>query len=157
MVSLSLAYELFLIAIKVALESLTLPLVPSPSCAKLICVFWWTGIPRKFGRTSSLSRPPLDTPGDLQIARQSLSPAETGEVPIKGDGKDPFLGRPVLSSDDTGTQVDPRSSANLGVGGLSEGEHVVAEGPVDENAEMTHVARRGWVETCERSLRCVCI
>ena len=103
------------------------------------------------------SRPLLDTPGDLQIARQSLSPAETGEEQIGGDGKDPSLGRPVLSSDDTGTQVDPTSSANLGVGGSSEDEHVIVEEPVDENAEITHVARRGLVETRRRSVWCVCI
>ena len=99
-----------------------------------------------------LSRPPLDTPGDLQIARKSLSPAETGEEQIGGDGKDPSLGRPVLSSDDTRTQVDPTISAYLGEGGSSEDERLVVEEPVDENAEITHVARRGLVETRRRSV-----
>ena len=106
------------------------------------------------------SRPPLDTPGDLQIARQSLSPAETGEEQIGGDGKDPSLGQPVLSSDDKGTQADSTTSAHLVVGGSSEDEHVVVEQTVDESER-----RRGWVGICERSLwwrrysvsPCVCL
>ena len=102
-----------------------------------------------FDRDRHLPRPPLS---NVLTTSQG-----TGAVPIEVEGEDAHLSQAAFRSDDQETQADPVVLTHLGVGGLSEDEHVVAEGPIDENAEMTHVARRGWVETCERSLRCVCI
>ena len=45
---------------------------------------------------------------------------KTGEEAFEGDGKDPSLGQPVLSSDEIGVQADPVTSTHLGVGGTDD-------------------------------------
>ena len=102
-------------------------------------------IPVKLGRSSGIPRP-----DDLQIARASLSTssAETREQAIEGDGKNPSLGQPVLSSDDRGVQADPVTSTHLGVGGTDD-EHVVVERTaIDEPDEITDAVRRHGMGVC---------
>ena len=86
----------------------------------------------------------------MQIARASLSTSavETREQAIEGDGKNPSLGQPVLSSDDRGVQADLVTSTHLGVGGTDD-EHVVVERTaIDEPDEITDAVRRYGMGTC---------
>ena len=78
---------------------------------------------------------------------------ETREQAIEGDGKDPSLGQPVLSSDDRGVQADLVTSTHLGVGSTDD-EHVVVERTaIDEPDEITDAVRRYGMGTCGDSLR----